>query len=232
MFFKRKGHLNFQPQIFSTFFKKDLPGHFDFVFLCPPNQRKVFRSCISMNQNVFKLIEKADRDLADLVHNHPCPHCGGKLHWANYARSPRGLDKKAVRFSLCCAQDGCRRRQTPESIRFLGRKVYPGLIVVLVSALNNGLSPKRVAEVRKTVAVSRATLNRWRKRWLNQFIQTRFWKAARARFMPTISESAIPACLCERFGADQLPSMLNLLRFLGPITTVSQGNNLGFMRVV
>jgi hypothetical protein len=27
-------------------------------------------SCISMNQNVFKLIEKADRDLADLVHNH------------------------------------------------------------------------------------------------------------------------------------------------------------------
>jgi len=36
MFFKRKGHLNFQPQIFSTFFKKDLPGHFDFVFLCPP----------------------------------------------------------------------------------------------------------------------------------------------------------------------------------------------------
>lgn len=161
MFFKRKGHLNFQPQIFSTFFKKDLPGHFDFVFLCPPNQRKVFMFCISMNQNVFKLIEKADRDLADVVHNHPCPHCGGKLHWANCARSPRGLDKKAVRFSLCCAQDGCRRRQTPESIRFLGRKVYPGLIVVLVSALNNGLSPKRVAEVRKTVAVSRATLNRW-----------------------------------------------------------------------
>jgi hypothetical protein len=66
----------------------------------------------------------------------------------------------------------------------------------------------------------------------NQFIQTRFWKAARAQFMPTISESALPACLCERFGADQLPGMLNLLRFLGPITTVSQGNGLGFMRVV
>ena len=38
--------------------------------------------------------------------------------------------------------------------------------------------------------------------------------------------------LCERFGADQLSGMLNLLRFLGPITTVSQGNSLGFMRVV
>jgi len=187
---------------------------------------------ISMNQNVLQLIEKADQDLAELVHNQPCPHCGGKLHWANYTRHPRGLSGKAIRFSLCCAQEGCRRRQTPESIRFLGRKVYPGLIVVLVSAMNNGLCPQRIAEVRKTLAVSRATLNRWRKWWLNQFIQTRFWKAARARFMPIISESAMPASLCQRFGADQLSGMLNLLRFLGPITTASQGNNLGFMRVV
>ena len=131
-----------------------------------------------MNQNVLQLIEKADKDLAELVHNQPCPHCGGKLHWANYTRRPRGQDGKAIRFSLCCAQEGCRRRQTPESIRFLGRKVYPGLIVVLVSAMNSGLSPQRIAEVRKTLAVSRATLNRWRKWWLNQFIQTRFWKAA------------------------------------------------------
>jgi hypothetical protein len=47
-----------------------------------------------------------------------------------------------------------------------------------------------------------------------------------------LSESAIPTSLFERFGADQLSGMLNLLRFLGPITTVSQGDNLGFMRVV
>jgi hypothetical protein len=170
-------------------------------------------SHFSMNQNVLQLIEKADKDLAELVHNQPCPHCGGKLHWANYTRRPRGHEGKAIRFSLCCAQD-------------------PGLIVILVSAMNNGLSPQRLAEVRKTLAVSRATLNRWRKWWLNQFIQTRFWKAARARFMPIISESALPASLCERFGADQLSGILNLLKFLGPITTVSQGNDLGFMRVV
>jgi hypothetical protein len=37
-------------------------------------------SCISMNQNVFKLIEKADRDLADLVHNHPS--------WTNFCDEP------------------------------------------------------------------------------------------------------------------------------------------------
>lgn len=76
-------------------------------------------SYMSMNQNVLHLIEKADQDLAELVHNRPCQHCGGKLHWANYTRRLRGVDGKAIRFSLCCAQEGCRRRQTPESIRFL-----------------------------------------------------------------------------------------------------------------
>ena len=187
---------------------------------------------IPTSQNVLQLIENADQDLANLVHEQPCSHCGGKLHWANYLRSPRGMNTKALRFSLCCSKEGCRRRQTPESIRFLGRKVYPGMIVVLVSAMNHGPSQKRVAQIRKTLAVSRATLNRWRKWWLSHFVQSAFWKAARARFMPIISESAMPASLCERFGTDHLPGMLSLLKFLGPITTVSQGNNLGFMMVV
>jgi len=183
-----------------------------------------------MSQDVLQLIEKADHDLAKLIHKQPCPHCGGTLHWANYLRSPRGLDIKALRFSLCCSREGCRRRQTPESIRFLGRKVYPGLIVVLASAMNHGLSQNPVAQVRKTLAVSRATLNRWRKWWLSRFVQTSFWKAARARFMPIVCESAMPASLCERFGAaEHLPGMLSLLKFLGPITTVSQGNHFGFM---
>lgn len=187
---------------------------------------------IPISEKIFQLIEKADRDLAELVHAQPCPHCGGKVHWANYQRSPRGVDEQAIRFSLCCSQEGCRRRQTPESIRFLGRKAYPGLIVVLVSAMNHGLSQTRVAQLRETLAVSRATLNRWRRWWRSQFVRTLFWKAARARFMPVISESNLPRALCERFAADQVPGLLKLLMFLGPITTVSQGSNSGFMMVV
>lgn len=182
-------------------------------------------------QKILQLIEKVDQDLAELVHAQPCPHCGGKLHWANYRRSPRGVDEEAIRFSLCCSQDGCRRRQTPESIRFLGRKVYPGLIVVLVSAMNHGLSQNRVAKLRKTLTVSRATLNRWRRWWRNQFLETAFWKDARARFMPPICEWNVPAALCERFAADNLPGLKNLLTFLGPITTVSCGNSFGFTMV-
>jgi hypothetical protein len=142
------------------------------------------------------------------------------------------METKAIRFSLCCSREGCRRRQTPESIRFLGRKVYPGLVVVLVSAMNHGLSQERLAQMRKSLSVSRATLNRWRRWWLNQFTQTPFWKVARARFMPVISETALPDSLCDRFGANELDGMLKLLKFLGPITTVSQGINSGFMMVV
>lgn len=187
---------------------------------------------IPLNEQILRLIEKADQDLAELVHAQPCPHCGGKLHWANYPRSPRGVDGKVTRFSLCCSQEGCRRRQTPESIRFLGRRVYPALIVVLVSAMNHGLTPKRVAQLREMLVVSRATLNRWRRWWRNQFVQTPFWKAARAHFMPSICESNLPSALCERFASDQVPGLLKLLMFLGPITTVSQGGNLGFLMVV
>lgn len=185
------------------------------------------------SEKIFQLLEKADQDLAELVRARPCPHCGGRLHWANYRRSPRGVDVQAIRFSLCCSQDGCRRRQTPESIRFLGRKVFPGLVVVLVSAMNQGLSRKRVALLRESLAVSRATLNRWRRWWQKQFVQTPFWKAARARFMPSIYEPNLPGALCERFAAaDDLAGLQKLLRFLGPITTVSQRKDLGFMMVV
>ena len=181
-------------------------------------------SVLSTIGNIRGLLEKADLDLAQQVHEEPCPHCGGKLHWANYNRQPRGLDVNGIRFSLCCSQDGCRRRQTPESIRFLGRKVYAGLIVVLVSAMQSGLSDPRVALLSKTLGVSRATLKRWRHWWLSEFVQTRFWKAERSRFMPVVCESALPAALCERFGVNQESGLLNLLKFLGPITTVSRTN--------
>jgi hypothetical protein len=199
-------------------------------FLCSLNRERFFNSYASMNEKMIQLIEKADLDLAERVHEEECPHCGGRLDWANYKRSPRGLDLKSIRYSLCCAKDGCRRRQTPESVRFLGRKVYAGVIVVLFSAMQNGLSEPRVAELRKSLSVSRATLKRWRSWWLKEFVHTCFWKAARARFMPVVCESVLPASLCERFGVDQDVGLLNLMRFIGPLTTDSQGSESGNLR--
>jgi len=50
-----------------------------------------------------------------------CPPC--------YPRKPRGIpfvpeESYEYRLRFCCAEDGCRRRITPPSVRFFGRKVF------------------------------------------------------------------------------------------------------------
>src|SRR6266481_3167262 len=89
-----------------------------------------------------------DKDLAEGLRKQACP-CGGRLHDANYLRKPRGTPAQLpeplrLRLSFCCDRDGCRKRATPPSVRFLGRKVFLGAIVILVSAMRQGLKPRRV----------------------------------------------------------------------------------------
>ena len=62
----------------------------------------------------------------------------------NHAVYRRGLGPEhRERFSFCCAADGCRKRETPASLRFLGRKVFLGAMVVLISAMQSGLTTAR-----------------------------------------------------------------------------------------
>jgi hypothetical protein len=108
------------------------------------------------------------------------------LHSANFGRKPRGgpaeiEGEAAIRFSLCCAEDGCRTRYTPPSLRFLGRKVYLGAAVVLVSAMRHGATPARMRKLRELVGVSRRTVERWREWWRSIFAESPFWRLAAAR---------------------------------------------------
>ena len=70
-----------------------------------------------------------------------CPLCGGPLHRGDYDRKPRGgviavaAEAFNRRYSLCCGREGCRRRATPPSVRFLGRRVYVGAVVIVASVL-------------------------------------------------------------------------------------------------
>ena len=79
------------------------------------------------DQQLHQLLEKVDWDLAEQAHQQGCLFCRGKLHRADYDRKPRGGPEWDYRYSFCCAQEGCRRRRTPESVRFMGRRVYAGL---------------------------------------------------------------------------------------------------------
>ena len=168
---------------------------------------------------------RIDQKLAEAVRAEKCPSCGCHLHCANYPRKPRGPrdlpDEYRYRLSFCCARDGCRKRVTPPSVRFLGRKVYLGAVVILVSAMRQGPTPRRVRELRKLFDVGRRTICRWRVFWNERFPQTKFWKVARARLVPVFEIVEFPRSLLEAFvrAGDDRDGWGELLHFLSPIST-------------
>lgn len=166
-----------------------------------------------------------DQDLAEASRADRCPACDGELHCANYPRKPRGPrklpDEYRYRLSFCCASDGCRKRVTPPSVRFLGRKVYLGAVVILVAAMRQGPTPRRVRELTNLFGVSRETVYRWREFWNEHFPKTTFWRIARARLVPVVKIIELPLSLLEHFvtAADDRDGWKKLLRFLSPIST-------------
>jgi hypothetical protein len=175
----------------------------------------------------FETLLRFDEDLAEQARVAGCRRCGGVLHRAHYPRKPRGgpgelEPPQERRLSFCCAREGCRRRTTPPSLRFLGRRVYFGAVFVLVTTLCQGISPRRVAQLREEIGIGRRTLGRWRGWWQEVFAQSRFWKTARGRFVSPVELPALPASLLERFGgADASERLRAALAFLAPLSTTS-----------
>ncbi len=172
------------------------------------------------NPNFFHILLQLDIELAAETRTAKCPHCGGTLHRANYPRKPRCCPDEALtdfesRFSFCCNQ--CRKRTTPVSVRFLGRRVYLGWAVVLMSA-GRTQSPPAMAQLSKTLHVPARTLQRWRQWWVEQFPLTLLWQARCARFMPPIDLVKLPASLIECFQGLADESLKRLLIFLSPLT--------------
>ena len=142
-----------------------------------------------------------------------CPLCGGPLHVANYPRKPRGVPEAlagafAYRYSACCGH--CRCRCTPWSVRFLGRRVYVGAVVLLATmgALVCG--------------ATRRTLRRWSAWWTRELPATTFWLGLRARFVPAIPASGLPAGLLDRFESavdEPRAALVAVLEALAPLTS-------------
>jgi len=105
-------------------------------------------------------------------------------------------------------------------VRFLGRKVYLGAVVILVSAMRQGPTPRRVRELSRLFGVDKATIARWQSFWRDHIPQTPFWKIARARLVPVFEIVILPLSILEALlrSGDQHESWANLLRFLSPIT--------------
>lgn len=156
----------------------------------------------------FQLLLRIDQDLANEVYLQGCS-CGGVLHKANYPRKPRGCLATlrwmfCLRFSFCCYQ--CRRRHTPRSVRFLGRRVYIALVIVLVSN-----RPATLQQASLTLQVPANTLRRWARWWREDFPQTRFWQAYQGYLMPPVDLKQLPASLLVCFTGQGEQSLQQLL---------------------
>lgn len=168
------------------------------------------------------LLPRIDDDLAAKARAAGCAFCGGRLDVADYPRMPRGEDLGGDydrRRSFCCAVEGCRKRCTPPSVRFLGRKVYLGAVIVLATVLLHGPSKKSVTKLSALLGVSRRTLVRWRRWWSTMFAASRFWTSLRGRFVPAADEATMPASLLSRVTATDEPAVVTLLRLLAPMST-------------
>ena len=170
------------------------------------------------------LLPRIDADLAAGARAAGCPVCGGRLDVANYPRKPRGAeghgDDYDWRASFCCAVEGCRRRRTPPSVRFLGRKVYVGAVVVLASALARGPTKRSVTKLSALLGITRRTLARWCRWWSTTFATSRFWESVRGRFVPAVEATTLPASMLSRMTATgEEPTVIALLELLAPIST-------------
>lgn len=186
----------------------------------------------------FARLEKMDKAIADAVAAGRCQHCEGPLHWGNYQRKPRGGllavtgEAFTVRHSLCCGRRGCRKRATPPSLRFLGRRVYLEVVVIVASMVVQAVAMTAQAAL-ATLGIPLRTLRRWRSWWMEVFPKLPVWMELRARFVPPPpDETDLPRSLVTRLRSDGArpdaggvsvdeASLLLTARHLAPVTTTS-----------
>jgi len=153
----------------------------------------------------FARLEKLDEVIAATVAAGGCRHCEGPLHQGNYHRKPRGGivatagEAFTRRHSLCCGRRGCRKRALPPSLRFLGRRVYLEVVVVLASVMVQVMATARAAAAASGVPLR--TLRRWGGWWREVFPKLPMWAELRARFVPPPPDEAqLPRSLVARPG--------------------------------
>jgi hypothetical protein len=176
---------------------------------------------------VFDFLLRADQDLADRTKAGGCCWCGGQLDCAPFPRKPRGGliplgEEFCWRFSFCCNREGCRRRSTPPSVRFFGRRFYLAVVVVLVTAMRQGPTPPGAKKLKEELDVDRRTLSRWQQWWQELFPQGEFWAQARRQLLPRcVAADSLPRSLLEDVfvGGDPTEDLVRCLRFLSPATT-------------
>lgn len=178
----------------------------------------------ALEAKLFASLGELDENHARKVKAAGCAECGGPLDQADYARKPRGdlgeaADAYTKRTSFCCRQ--CRRRATPPSLRFLGRKVYIAVLVVVASVVGRTTVLAGRGRPNRVEGVPVRTVRRWLAWWSITFAKSAFWTEARGLFATPVEKSELPRSLLERFGEPNATTLTKLLQLVAPITTTS-----------
>jgi hypothetical protein len=173
----------------------------------------------------LKALVEIDADYAEQVRRSGCAHCGGPLDHADYGRKPRPELGEAAedyqrRCSFCCRREGCRKRATPPSLRFFGRKVYIAVWVIVASAAGQAEPLTGRGGVRRVHGVPARTVRRWLDWWRTVFALGTYWSEVKALFATPVDVAELPASLLTRFGGGTA-ALEKMLRFLAPVTTTS-----------
>ena len=180
---------------------------------------RLFGDSSFSNARVWAFLKTIDAAEAERCRSAGCPHCGGELHSASYPRKPHGLAPAlrgdARRFSFCCAE--CRRRVTPPSSRFFGRRfrVAPLFLVVSVLVLTGGA---RLEAVGRRWGIPVMTLRRWRRWWRETFPATPAWRWKRGELAAPPDEAPVVYLLRFIQGRTLRSRLLRSLIWLLPWT--------------
>lgn len=181
----------------------------------------------------FAALFLIDEGIARRVAADRCPVCGGALHRSDYKRKPRGAqiapagEESVLRHSLCCDREGCRKRATPPSLRFLGRRVYLGAVVIVASLVARSIVV--AAELRRRTGVPARTTRRWLAWWEGPFLSTEVFVAVCARLIGVAVEE-LPGSILARLAGSPTEKVRTLLKLLAPLTTGSVPDGSRFVR--
>jgi hypothetical protein len=156
------------------------------------------------NKNLFCHLYTIDKNVAEQYRQMPCPLCGGPLHFANYLRKPRGEpdgvpEECFIRFSLCCGTEGCRHRVMPPSCRFMGRKVYWHVVILIILSDWQHKAATNIFNLSKLFDVSRNTVTRWIAFFHDIFPSSPQWQRIRGQVAASIKNNKLPSSLVSHF---------------------------------
>jgi predicted DNA-binding transcriptional regulator YafY len=101
--------------------------------------------------------------------------------------------------------------------------VFFGVLVLLVPALRDGPTRRRLGRLCASFAVSVRTVRRWCRFWRETFVASRVWQAVQGRFATPIRGEAMPSSLLDALvgAGDTGERVVSVLRLVAPIGGVS-----------